>query len=363
MRGVIAPESANNAKEGGALIPTLLFGIPGSGSMAILLGGFILIGIEPGVEMLTFQLDLVYLLVRSVALANIMGAGTCVILASQIAKLTTIRYTLLAPFMFGLIYFAAFQATRDWGDLIALMLLGTLGVYMKRFGWPRPALLIGFVLADKVEGEVYHTATVYGFTFLERPIVLVLLALTLFSIYAAAKYKPVKPKMENNGVHGPQRKTPQLIFLLCLIVFAVTLFVDALQYQFLTALYPKFVAIGGLMFMLPLAYLALKVKEPNMVFHDEERGDFGQSVDSQSAEHYLFWLLGMMGASAIFGFVLGSAGFIYAFIRVKAGISHLYCAIAGLSFIAFLGTLSHFLTLFYPEGLLQQFIKLPWPLQ
>ena len=61
IRGVIAPESANNAKEGGALVPTLLFGIPGSGSMAILLGGFVLIGIEPGVDTVTSKLDLVYL--------------------------------------------------------------------------------------------------------------------------------------------------------------------------------------------------------------------------------------------------------------------------------------------------------------
>ena len=71
VRGVLAPESANNAKEGGALIPTLLFGIPGSGSMAILLGGFILIGIEPGVTMLTQHLDLTYTMIWSLALGNI----------------------------------------------------------------------------------------------------------------------------------------------------------------------------------------------------------------------------------------------------------------------------------------------------
>ncbi|MEL0326649.1 MAG: tripartite tricarboxylate transporter permease, partial [Burkholderiaceae bacterium] len=143
-------------------MPTLLFGIPGSGSMAILLGGFVLIGIEPGVDMVTYELDLVYLIIWSVALANIIGAGTCFILAPQISKLTTIKYTLLAPIMFGLIFFAAFQATRSWGDLIALFIVSLLGIYMKRFGCPRPALLIGFVLADQVEELVYQTFTVYG---------------------------------------------------------------------------------------------------------------------------------------------------------------------------------------------------------
>ena len=65
------------------------------------------------------------------------------------ALLTTIRYAYLAPFMFVLIFFAAFQATRDWDDLIALFVMGTLGMFMKRFGWARPALLIGYFLAPR----------------------------------------------------------------------------------------------------------------------------------------------------------------------------------------------------------------------
>ena len=67
IRGVIAPESANNAKEGGALIPTLIFGIPGSGNKVLLLGGFVLIGIEPGLDMVTTNLDLTYLMIWSLA--------------------------------------------------------------------------------------------------------------------------------------------------------------------------------------------------------------------------------------------------------------------------------------------------------
>ncbi|MEQ8194410.1 MAG: tripartite tricarboxylate transporter permease, partial [Rhodospirillales bacterium] len=363
VRGVIAPESANNAKEGGALIPTLLFGIPGSGSMAILLGGFILIGIEPGVELMTFNLDLVYIMVWSVALANIIGAGVCVGLASHIAKLTTIRYALIAPFMIGLIFFAAFQATRDWGDLITMLILGTLGVYMKRFGWPRPALLIGFVLADKVEGEVYHTATVYGFSFLERPVVLVILAITAFSVYAAVKFKPNPPTLTEDGIHSHKKYGPQMAFLLLLVGFSVLLFADATQYQYLTALYPMMVSIGGLCFLIPLAILMTRKKEPSTLFHDEERGDFEIDVESKSIEHYLGWLLGMLGVSALFGFVIGVSAFIYVFVRVKAKLNHAYSAVCAASFIVFLGTLSHFLTLKYPEGLLQEFVELPWPLQ
>ena len=151
IRGVLAPESANNAKEGGGLIPTLLFGIPGSGSMAVFIGGMVLIGLEPGPSMVEGQLNLTYVIIWSLALANVVGAGACLFLSKYVAMLTTIRYTYLAPFMIMVICFAAFQAQRDLGDLITLFVVGLLGILLKRFGWPRPAFLIGFVLADQSE--------------------------------------------------------------------------------------------------------------------------------------------------------------------------------------------------------------------
>src|SRR5262249_53759460 len=75
VRGVIASESSNNAKEGGALVPTVAFGVPGSATMAILLGAFLIHGLVPGPDMLSKNLDITYAMVWSVALANILGAG------------------------------------------------------------------------------------------------------------------------------------------------------------------------------------------------------------------------------------------------------------------------------------------------
>ena len=75
VRGVIASESSNNAKEGGALVPTIAFGVPGSATMAILLGAFLIHGLVPGPDMLHKNLDITYSMVWSVALANILGAG------------------------------------------------------------------------------------------------------------------------------------------------------------------------------------------------------------------------------------------------------------------------------------------------
>jgi TctA family transporter len=362
IRGVLAPESANNAKEGGALIPTLLFGIPGSGSMALLLGGFILIGIDPGIEMVTENLDLTYIMIWSIAIGNVIGAGTCLFLAGPIAKLTTIRYTLVAPLMFGIIFFAAFQATRDWGDLIAMMAMGTLGVYMKRFGWPRPALLIGFVLADKVEASIYHTIQVYGFTFLERPIVLVLIVLTAFSMVAALKFKIHTADLKEGGVHAPENRRPQIIFYLLIVAFTFVVIADALRWNFMTAVYPLSAGIFMLLLMVPLGFGLFTYKKPHSVFCDTDRDLIGEGVETRSAEHYLLWLLAMLGLSALVGFTLGAATFIYIFMRVKAKAPHWGCAVAAGVFVLLLGTLSYFLTLEYPQGWLQEYVTLPWPL-
>ncbi len=366
VRGVIAPESANNAKEGGALIPTLLFGIPGSGSMAILLGGFVLIGIEPGIHMMDSKLDLVYLMIWSVALANVIGAGTCVLLANQIAKLTTIRYALVAPFMFGLVFFAAFQATRHWGDLILLMILGTLGVYMKRFGWPRPALLIGFVLAPQVEQMVYVTYSVHGWRVFERPVVLILLVLTILSVVLAGRYKPNQPDLHEDGPYQSHGRWPQLIFYTLLLAIVAFVIGDTFRHESrLTIVYPWFTAILSLAFLLPAGAIMIFTRQPATIFYDSEREVFSDFVDARSNEYYLLWLLGMLGISALFGFVIGVAAYIYLFVLTKARIGHLYSVTCAGAFVLFLGILSHSLTLEYPAGLLQTAygVNLPWPLQ
>ncbi|MGZ0246349.1 MAG: tripartite tricarboxylate transporter permease, partial [Alphaproteobacteria bacterium] len=91
VRGVIASEASNNAKEGGALVPTIAFGVPGSASMALILGAFLIHGLVPGPEMLTTRLDVTYTLVWSVAIANILGAGICFTFANQLAKVALVR--------------------------------------------------------------------------------------------------------------------------------------------------------------------------------------------------------------------------------------------------------------------------------
>ena len=357
VRGVLAPESANNAKEGGALIPTLLFGIPGSGSMAILLGGFILIGIEPGITMLTQHLDLTFTMIWSLAIGNVLATVLCLLLANYVALLTTIRYAYLAPFMFVLIFFAAFQATREWNDLFALFALGTLGIFMKRFGWSRPALLIGYFLAPRLEPTIYQAYQVYGLTFFERPIVIGLVIATVLSVYAAWRFSPNQGKTyKEEGAHGIAHKAPQLAFAFSLVAFTAYAFVDSFNYTWYGGVFMKITAAVGLLLFVPLLYFMIRAGKPSGVLFDGEKT---LKVDF-SDYHYLGWILGMFALVALVGFPLGCALYIFIFMQVKVGNAPLKHALMGISGVVFLGIMSHFLTLRYPESFLLQYFDVPW---
>lgn len=173
--GVIGPESANNAKEGGALIPTLLFGIPGSGSTAILLGGLIMVGIQPGPQMLTTHLPITLTVIWTLAFANLVGTTACVLLSRHIAKLTFIPGPRLVPFLMVAITLAVYQTSNHWGDIVVLVAASAIGILMRRFEWPRAPMIIGIVLAVPAERYLYLSVQRYGaMEWLTRPGVIVL---------------------------------------------------------------------------------------------------------------------------------------------------------------------------------------------
>jgi putative tricarboxylic transport membrane protein len=182
IRGVIGPESANNAKEGGALVPTLIFGIPGSGTTAMLLGGLVLLGIEPGPAMIKEHLSVTLSIVWSLALANIFGAAACIACAGLVARASVIPANRLVPFLVIIITLAAYQSTRHWGDIIVLLVLGSVGWIMKQAAWPRAPLLIGFVLALVTERYLHISMSRYGLDWLTFPSVLSILAMIVIAL-------------------------------------------------------------------------------------------------------------------------------------------------------------------------------------
>lgn len=364
IRGVLAPESANNAKEGGGLVPTLLFGIPGSGSMAVFLGGMVLIGLEAGPAMVGRDLDITYTIIWSLAIANVVGAGGALLLSPFVSKLTTIKYGYLAPFMITIICFAAFQATRSLSDMIALLALGVLGVLMKRFGWPRPAFLIGFVLASNTETYLYQALQFYDWGFLLRPGVMIILALTIISIVMGMRKQPVNPveEEERSHSHSPNR-LPQILFAgLILAIFALGIW-DATQHSFLGSVFTG--AVSVVMFVVTAVLLwQLVVSPPSHGANFDHEFDLAHQDEKPTAGlwHYVFWVGGLVAGTALFGFLIAITGFFIAFLRLKAEASWTrtilltVLAMGGMSFLAWS------LVLDFPGGLLQELVDLPWPL-
>jgi TctA family transporter len=175
VRGVIAPESSNNAKEGGHLVPTIAFGVPAGASMAILLGAFLMHGLTPGPEMLTKHLDVTYTIVWSLTLAHVIGAVICLSGSRWLAQISRIRPEILLPIIVALVFVAAYEGSHDWGDLFSLMFFGVVGWIMKRLGWPRPPLVLGIVIGAIFERYLYISTELYGWGWLLRPAVVVIL--------------------------------------------------------------------------------------------------------------------------------------------------------------------------------------------
>lgn len=193
VEGVIAPESANNSKEGGALLPTIGFGVPGSAAMALLLGAFMLSGIDPGPEMLNEYLYVVYSMVMVLALANIGGAAICLAFANTLARITNIRGSILAPLVFILAALGSYGVRSNFGDVIMTFVLGLVGYAMKKAGYPRAPLLIGLVLGKIAELNFHLSVQLFGHLFFLRPIAFTILVLiflgALLPLFSARSQK------------------------------------------------------------------------------------------------------------------------------------------------------------------------------
>ncbi|MEE9611913.1 MAG: tripartite tricarboxylate transporter permease [Desulfatiglandales bacterium] len=191
VEGVLGPGAANNSKEGGNLIPTVAFGIPGSSAMAILLGAFLIVGLDPGPEMLNKHLDITFAMVWILVIANIITASVCFLFLNQIVKITFVRGNLLIPFLLMFVFLGSFAAHNNLSDIIVTLTFGLLGYVMILFEWPRPPFVLGLVLGRIAENYLWISTSAYGPSWLLHPsiIVIILIILTTlgFSIFKSKK--------------------------------------------------------------------------------------------------------------------------------------------------------------------------------
>ena len=179
VRGVLGPGAACNSKEGGALIPTVAFGVPGSTSMAILLGGFFLLGLVPGPDMLTKYLPVTFSMVWTIVLANLITVALCFLLLNRLAALTAVPAHLLVPVVLVLVFIGSYTTNSHYADLLVTLIFGGVGYLMVLAGWPRAPLVLGLVLGKIAENYLYISVARYDAAWLARPVVLILLVVAI----------------------------------------------------------------------------------------------------------------------------------------------------------------------------------------
>ena len=196
VEGVLGPGAANNSTLGGSLITTIAFGVPASVIMAILLGAFIIQGIVPGPDMLLpppkGKLDLTFSFVWVIIISNAITVAVCFLFLEPLAKVTQVRGGIIIPIILVLIYLGAFAEKNAFEDMLVVLFFGGLGWVMEKMEWPRPPVLLGLVLGPLAENRLFLSTDNYGLSWLWRPGVLTIFAVTMIGIV----YPMIKQKRE-----------------------------------------------------------------------------------------------------------------------------------------------------------------------
>jgi TctA family transporter len=308
VRGVIAPESANNAKEGGHLLPTIAFGVPAGASMTLLLGAFLLHGLTPGPDMLGRNLDVTYSIVWSLTLANVIGGTICVFGAKYLAKVAELRHEILLPLVMPIVFIATFQATRSWGDLYFLLGFGVIGWIMKQLGWPRPPMVLGFVIGEIFERYLFLSNEIYGNAWLLRPIVI-----GIGLIIAWALYRPLSEttKMlwhEFRDIHHAHMKVgPNAWFTMFGMAVAIAALITSADWPADEALVPRtacWVAlIAGALNLVTEIFGADKVRAATGHEHAAPKSALPANVMLTRAAEYFGWMGGFIVLASLIGFI------------------------------------------------------------
>jgi TctA family transporter len=201
VEGVVAPETANNAADQTAFIPTLTLGIPGSATMALMIGAMMVHGIHPGPQMMTEQPAMFWGLVMSFWVGNVLLIILNLPLIGLWVRLLTIPYHLLFPAIVMFISIGAYSVRYSAFDVLTVAGFGALGYVMRIFAMPAAPLLLGFVLGPLIE-QHFRRAMVLArgdlMAIVERPIsgTFVVISVLLLGWSLWSTFRPArKPKL------------------------------------------------------------------------------------------------------------------------------------------------------------------------
>jgi putative tricarboxylic transport membrane protein len=199
--GIIAPETANNASTGGAMVPTLTLGIPGSGTTAVILGAFIMHGMRPGPLLFATQPTLLYAVFISMLIANVLLFIGGIFGVKTFAQVSRFPYYVQGPLIITLCFIGSYALSNDLGNVWIMLVAGVVGFFMKKYGFSVAGLVLGLVLGSLIEENIRKTLIITGgnwlglfFRPISGPIFLVCLVTLLWP--QLKKLFSKKPNME-----------------------------------------------------------------------------------------------------------------------------------------------------------------------
>jgi putative tricarboxylic transport membrane protein len=353
IRGVIGPDAANNATLGGALIPTLAFGIPGGIGTAILLGALVIQDIKPGPEMLTSKAHITFSMVWFIVFANITASAILLVWARQVAKVAFVPGHLIVPGVILFVFMGSWLAGADLGDWIACLVMGIVGFAMKRGGWPRPPLVLALVLGSIMENSFILSLRAHdGMGWLTRPIVITIFVLIVATIVLSARgiiknrRAGAEPPQGGEATEGsPLISLPFSIVLLLVSLWAAY---EARQWPAAVGLFPMGAAvIGAALAVLAVAQdvkgaRALVVQAAGLTLAFREAS---QHALLAAGAAFFGYLIGMFVLALIVGQKLAIPILMLVYLRRWAGygwrLSLIYGAVGWLILVGFYDRVMH----------------------
>lgn len=245
VEGVIAPETANNSKEGGALLPTVVFGIPGSSTMALIIAGLAILGVPVGPSMMAKHGDAVILIGWTVLWSNLLAVLAFVAILPIVGKIVYLRIDYLAPIVLAVVVAGTLIEQTGWLPMLLLFLVSAFGCYLVSANWPRAPFLLGFIMGRLAEVNLVKTTALYGWEAFARWPTL-LLAAGLVFVVARGLRSP--RRLEFNAL-----SSSDVVVACALLIGLMAAIVHALSFPFEAQLFPVVacaIAIASLAFML-----------------------------------------------------------------------------------------------------------------
>ena len=347
IRGVIAPEAANNAIKGGALIPTVAFGIPGSLGTAIVMGALIMQGLRPGPNMLNENLDVTFSLVWMLVVANVVAACLLMLWVKQVAKVAFLPGNLLVPAVISFVFMGAWLAGGTIGDWLVCFAMGCIGLAMKRGGWPRPPLVLALILGSILENSYQISVQAHGGVswLYQRPIVLVIMAVIVVTIVltvrrlksAESEIRNVTTTADEEVETGPnlaegEGQGGNLVLSVIISLLLIPIFtwgaLTALSWPLEVRQFPLIVTIPGVVVMLIALFQDVgQLRAQRVAAGDGYAGLVLGNPELRRTLVFLGYIAGMLLLTMIFGQKIAIPVFIFFYLRNWGGYSRELCVV------------------------------------